>query len=65
MIKMGLWCAGLAAFPRRQTTAKLLCMWGSQGNWGVHGQRGGAEGGETNQALFLGKEFSLDTLSAK
>ena len=26
---------------------------------------GGAEGGETNQALFLGKEFSLDTLSAK
>ena len=41
MIKMGLWCAGLAAFPRRQTTAKLLCMWGSQGNWGIHGQRGG------------------------
>lgn len=38
MIKMGLWRAGLAAFPRTQATAKPLWMWGSQGNLGIHGQ---------------------------
>lgn len=38
MIKMGLWRASLAAFPRRQATAKPLWMRGSQDNLGIHGQ---------------------------
>lgn len=51
--------------PKEIDHGKATVDVGLTGQFGYPWPEEGAEEGETNQALFLSKQFSLDALSAK